>query len=369
MNPFAPGLFKRLPEPPRKVVVVRAMRIGDYVCATPALRALRAALPTAEITFIGLGFTRDLVGRLPYLDRFVEFPGFPGLAEQFFEPRRALEFFADRQAEHYDLAIQMNGSGVYANPFTLMLGARVTAGWIRPGDPPGRLDAALPFPEGGHEVEHVLGLVDFLGAPRQGNETEFPLLPEDEQTADNLLAGVPRPLIGIHPAAREESKRWAPERFAVTARALAERFGGTPVIVASGEEDGLADIIQTATGQRCLNLTGRTSLPVLGGVLARLSVLVTNDSGPAHIAYALRVPTVTIFGSTDPARWGPPPARQFRVIAGRLENLTVGQVVAEAGKIIEPDRSRPTVDHRPSTGNPAPSGGTKIGGQEDPRSC
>lgn len=73
-------------------------------------------------------------------------PGFPGIAEQLFEPRRALEFCAAMQAERFDLAVQMHGSGVYANPFTLLLGARVTAGFIRPGDSPGRLDAALPMP-------------------------------------------------------------------------------------------------------------------------------------------------------------------------------------------------------------------------------
>ena len=135
---FTPGLLARLPQSPRKVAIVRALRIGDFLLTTPAFRALRAALPEAEITLIGLPFVRELVERSTRLDRFVEFPGFPGLAEQFFDARRALDFFARMQAECFDLAIQMHGSGVYANPFTLMLGARVTAGYVRPGDNPGR---------------------------------------------------------------------------------------------------------------------------------------------------------------------------------------------------------------------------------------
>src|SRR5436305_14938130 len=81
-NPFTPGLLARLPESPRKVVVLRASRIGDFLCTIPALRALRAALPEAEITMITLPLLRDLVERSPYLDHYVTFPGFPGIRSE-----------------------------------------------------------------------------------------------------------------------------------------------------------------------------------------------------------------------------------------------------------------------------------------------
>src|SRR6185312_11485326 len=143
----APGLLARLPEAPRKVALLRASRIGDFLCATPAFRALRAALPGAEITLITLPLLRDLVEHSPQLDRFVAFPGFPGIAEQFFDARRTGAFLAEMRAERFDLAIQMQGSGVYSNPFTLLLGAHVTTGFIRQRDEPGLLDGALPIPE------------------------------------------------------------------------------------------------------------------------------------------------------------------------------------------------------------------------------
>ncbi len=94
------------------------------------------------------------------------------------------------QAEQFDLAIQTNGSEVYSNPFTLMLGVRLTAGYVRSNDIAGRLDAALPMPQG-HEVERALALTTFPGAPSQGEETEFPLPPEDHAAAhscDNYRA-------------------------------------------------------------------------------------------------------------------------------------------------------------------------------------
>src|SRR5205807_6939104 len=159
------------------VVVLRASRICDFLCSTPAFRALRTALPGAEITMITLPLLQDLVARSPHLDRFIAFPGFPGIAEQFFDARRAVQFFQEMQAEQFDLAVQMQGSGIYSNPFTLMLGARMTAGFVRPGDPPGRLDAALPLPEREHEVRRMLALATFLGVPPRGEELEYPLWP------------------------------------------------------------------------------------------------------------------------------------------------------------------------------------------------
>ena len=295
--------------------MVRASRIGDVVCATPAFRALRAALPGARITLVGLPFARDLVARSPHLDAFEPFPGFPGIAEQWFDARRAARFFRRMQARRFDLALQMHGSGVYANPFTLMLGARVTAGFVRPGDGPGLLDAALPLPEGLPEVERPLALAAFLGAPPRGRRPEFPLWPEDHHVAASLLAGAPRPLVGVHPAGTEATKRWPPERFGAAAAALRAREGGTVVVLGGPGERPLADAVARAAGPPCLNLAGRTTLPVLGAVLARLAVLLTTDSGPAHVAYALGVPSVTVFGGTDPWRWAPPAGGPHAVLA------------------------------------------------------
>lgn len=314
-GPFSSGLLNRLPSAPEKVVIVHALRIGDFICATPAFRALRRALPEAEITLIGLPFVEDLVSRSPHLDRFIEFPGYPGMAEQFFDARRAAEFFAQMQAEQFDLALQMTGSGVYSNPFTLMLGARVTAGFVRPGDGAGRLDAALPMPRNGHQVDRMLALARFLGAAPQGRDTEFPLLNEDRHWADAVLSGVPTPLIGLHPDAREAGKRWPPARFAALACRLRDRFGGTVVLLGGPDSCHIASEVGRLVGGRCLDLSARLPIAASGAVIARISLLVTNDSGPAHIAYGLGTPSVTIFAGTDPGEWGPPLEGPHRVVS------------------------------------------------------
>ncbi len=317
-DPFAPGLLTRLPEPVHKVVLLRASRTGDFLCASPALRALRKALPGAEISMITLPILKDLVERSPYLDRFIPFPGYPGLAEQFFDARRTAQFFQEMQAQQFDLAIQMQGSGVNTNPFMLMLGAARTAGFIRPGDAPGCLDAVLPFPEEKHEIRRVLALTSFLGAPGQGEEMAFHLWPEDLAEARKILTNIAQPLIGLHPSARDLSRRWAPERFAAVGNSLQQRHGGTVIIIGDDEARDLETEVERELEVPYLNLKGKTSLIVLGGIIKHLSILITNDTGPAHIAYALMRPTVTIFGSSSPQLNGPIQPGPFRIITHKM---------------------------------------------------
>ncbi|HET9015309.1 MAG TPA: glycosyltransferase family 9 protein [Thermomicrobiaceae bacterium] len=282
-------------------------------------------------------FVRDLVERSPWLDRFEPFPGFPGIAEQFFDARRATVFLQRMQVERFDLAVQLHGSGVSANPFTLLLGARATAGYVRPGDGAGHLDAALTLPETGHEVERALALPVFLGAPERGLRPEFPLLPPDHAAAEAALRGLPRPLVAVHPAAWDPGKRWPPEGFAAVAMALQSRWGGTALVVASAHERPAARAVAAGIRGRAVDLAGRVSLPVLGAVLARCAVVVTNDSGPAHVAYAVGAPSVTIFGDTEPARWGPIDGGPHAVVdgCGQVGRVTVEAVVAAAERVAD----------------------------------
>lgn len=313
-DPLAPGLLQRLAEPPHKVAILKASRIGDFLCATPAMRSMRIALPQAEFTLITLPILKGLAERLPYIDHVVEFPGYPGIAEQFFRPENTARFFVDMQSQHFDLAVQFQGTGVFSNPFMLMLGACYTAGFIREEDPPGLLSAALPWPEKGHEIHRNLALARFIGAPGEDEKIDMPLHPGDLEEARRLLSGFNRPLIGLHPGARQPTRRWPLDRFIAVGRTLQLHTGGTIVLVGEREGWEAGEKALQEAGVAFLNLAGLTSVVTLGAVISQLNVFVTNDTGPAHIAYALGTPTIVIFGGGDPSRYGPRLPGPFRII-------------------------------------------------------
>jgi ADP-heptose:LPS heptosyltransferase len=276
------------------------------MCAVPALRAMKSARSDCRFELVGLPFVRPLVDRSPWIDELIEFPGFPGIAEQFFDARRFAAWIVSMQERRFDLAVQIYGSGVYANPAALLMGARFTAGFVRPGDGPGRLDLGVPMPGAGHHVDRALELAVVLGAESRGRHLEFPVWREDVCAAQALLAGLPRPVVAIHSGARDAPRVWR-----------------SADAVAAGLEVEGATVLRVGTEPGCV----RTSLPALGALLAACDLFITTDSGPAHIAYAVGARSITLFPIGDPAVTGPvePLPRHGIVRSGDAD-----QILAEA---------------------------------------
>jgi ADP-heptose:LPS heptosyltransferase len=298
---------------PLRIAVLRALHLGDLLLAVPALRALRAGFPNAEITLISLPWAAELVRRFPaYLDRFVELPGFPGLVEPAASPERRNGFLAQQRARRYDLAIQLHGSGRLSNRLALALGAPSTVGYYE-GARPARLTLAAPYPEHLHEIQRNLRLVRLLGGPDLGEQLEFPLSPADRRQADALLGPLragPGPLVGLHPGAKWATRRWPLEYYAALGCALRERREARLVLTGGPGEGELTARLAAMLGPPVLDLGARTPLGTLAAVIARLDLFISNDTGPAHLAVALDRPSVTLFGPGDWPRWAPrDPAR------------------------------------------------------------
>jgi ADP-heptose:LPS heptosyltransferase len=147
--------------------------------------------------------------------------------------------------------------------------------------------------------------LSFLGIPTAGEETEFPLSAEDRQAASKLVPRREELLIALHPGAADPAKRWPVVRCASLARQLQETAGAHIVLVGSATEAADNAKLKIMIGKNALDCTGKTSVRELGALLERAALLITTDSAPAHIAYALARPSVTLFGPTDPAEWGP----------------------------------------------------------------
>lgn len=292
---------------PARVAVFRALQLGDLLCAVPALRALRKALPAARVTLIGLPWARDFVSRYAHLcDDFLSFPGFPGLPERAPELAALPDFLRDAQARRFDVALQLHGRGDITNPLVATLGATLCAGFCPPEGYRPDPSRYTPWPEQGHEIERLLTLMDFLGVPRDGTALEFPLAAAEIAQATALRAAhglAPRRYACVHPGARLASRRWPPEHFAAVGATLA-RAGLRIVVTGTGEEAALtARVARGVPG--AIDLAGRTPLGVLAALLRDARLLVCNDTGVSHVAAAVHTPSVVVSCGADPARFAP----------------------------------------------------------------
>ena len=346
----------------RRIAVFRALQLGDLIQAVPALRALRGGFPNAEITLIGLPWARSFVQRFSrYLDRFVEFAGFPGIAECEGNPGRTARFLEEQHSYGYDLAIQMHGSGRTSNYVVCGLGAKMTAGYFegdeeaerhifakervpqgRPqGAPPhinlapaptmngllqkkdahpdeeGGLTFAVPYPDDQPEVYRNIGLAKLLGCPADDLTLEFPLYESDYVEAAALLPplqGVKRLRIGIHAGARMPARRWPTSYFASLADELVHLWDAQVILTGSTDELSTVHSVEEQMTVQSINLAGKTSLGGLAAIIDQLDLFISNDTGPAHIACALGVPSVIIFGPADYRRWAPLNQSLHRVV-------------------------------------------------------
>jgi ADP-heptose:LPS heptosyltransferase len=294
-----------------RIAVFRALMLGDMLCAQPALRALRCAWPQAEITLIGLPWAQALAERWPCVDRFVAFPGHPGLPESPAADDQLPMFLAAMRAQHFDLALQMHGNGTITNGIVASLGARRTAAFVTDDAPTHDVPIAVRWPEHGQEIERCLALVDRLGLPRRGLHLELPLR-DDERHDAAVLAGT-RPYAIVHPGARWPSRRWPVERFAAVADALAER-GLAIAITGSAAEAPIAHALAAAMQHPAVDLTGRTSLWVLGALVERAQLVVCNDTGISHVAAATGTRSVVVACGSDVSRWAPLDGERHRVL-------------------------------------------------------
>lgn len=303
---------------PRQIALFRALPgLGDMLCAVPALRALRAVLPEARITLIGLPWASVFVQRFQaYLDDLVEFPGYPGLPDRVPQLRQFPSFLADVQAREFDWIVQMHGNGSIINPLVVLLAARHTAGFYLPGQYCPDEHTFLPYPEHEPEVWRHLRLMEFLGVPNQGDSLEFPLDLADWQDLSSLeeVRGLrPREYVCVHPGASVPERCWPPERFAAVADTLAAR-GLQVVLTGTVRETVLTRTVARTMKHRPIDLTGRTSLGALGALLSQARLLVCNDTGVSHLAAALQVPSVVIFSQSDPDRWAPLNRERHRIL-------------------------------------------------------
>lgn len=300
-----------------RLAVVRALHLGDLLCAVPALRSLRAGFPDASITLIGLPWARELVPLLaPYVDEFDEFPSFPGIPERALEPERVAAFLQRVQQAPWDLAVQLHGSGSHINEFVALLGARRCAGFYLDGDVTTTDGSFIPWPTHGTEAQRLLALPLALGCPDRGEALELHVSDAQRREARELVRAAGSdggPYVCVHPGARFPSRRWPAERFAAAADALVA--GGLRIVLTGTEREALLTrAVANAMRAPAIDLTGRLTLATLAAVVEEATLVLCNDTGMSHVAAAVGTRSVVIASGSEVSRWAPLAAERHRVL-------------------------------------------------------
>jgi ADP-heptose:LPS heptosyltransferase len=280
----------------RRLAVLRANGVGDYVVAEPALAALRAAYPQAEITLLGAAHTRPLVeGRRGPCDRYVQVPLTRGVrvgGDPDATPEALEAWCAEQRAHGYDLAVQLHGGGRNSNALLLRLGARTTAGTATPDAP--KPDRWTPYTPYQHDTLRWLEVAAAVGAHATRLEPHVEVTAADLAESRSVLPPGAAPLVAVHPGATDPRRCYPEERLGAIARTLADRGARVVVLGGPGEQERV-DRVVAGFGREVETVVGGTSLGGLLGTLRRSSLLLGNDSGPRHLAAAVGTPTVAVF--------------------------------------------------------------------------
>jgi ADP-heptose:LPS heptosyltransferase len=288
-----PGEGRLVPDVER-IAVLKATALGDFIQCLPALDALRSTYPSAAISLLARPWHRALLaGRPGPIDDVIVVPeGAIGDEAGGDRPDERDRFLDGLAGIRFDLAVQLHGGGRHSNPFVRRLGARVTAGPQAPGAAP--LDRMIPYEVYQSDLIRSLEAVALVGASGGTLEPRLAVLDSDLAESRAALGDVGAPIAIIHPGATDTRRRWPAERFAAVADAL---VGAGAVVCVTGvdvERDVVAAVVRSARSE-LVDLSGRLSLTGLVGLLARASVVVSNDTGPRHLAAAVGTPTVSVY--------------------------------------------------------------------------
>jgi lipopolysaccharide heptosyltransferase II len=289
----------------RRILIRSNNWIGDVVMISPAMRAIREHFHQARIAMLAKRWVLEALRGNPLYDDLIEYDSegeHRGLAGR-------LRLAGPLRRQHFDLAVLFQ-KAFDAAAIAVLAGARVRIGYatdLRSA----LLTHRLPSPPPGtHHAEIFLGLARALGCPVRDARPFFHLdAPAREQATDFLeRAGAldGSPLVALHPGASKEARAWHPERFGVLGRRLAEQAGARLILLgAAGERPILDRAAAPIPAARRLLPPAELSIKTVGALLERCDLFVGNDSGPMHVAAALGIPTVGIFGPGSPARTAP----------------------------------------------------------------
>lgn len=354
---------------PKRILLLRLEKVGDLIMVLDAIALVRALAPHAVIDLVVGSWNRSLADLIPGVH--VDTLDVPWMARQ--GEGATWGALADRakawRAKRYDLAINFEPD-IRSNLLLALSGARRRVGFLSGGGGAVLTDAVAPDPRA-HIAENAKALVEraFGESAVKGFPPAAALnIPDDARRVAAELLGTltaGAPIVGVQPATGRRIKEWDPVRFAEVGAELARTRGASIVLIGSAADAPVLDAMRAAWPVEVplLELPANTNLIVLAAVLERLSLFITGDTGPMHLAAAVGTPVLAIFGPSLPTRYAPlsdrsrvvridihcspcnlmrqPPARCLNHVPDCLSGIASSDVLRAANEMLDaPDLRR-----------------------------
>lgn len=300
---------------PRKIAVLHAKALGDFLVILPALQAIKETYPQAELVLLAKPWVKNFLEARPSpVDRVICVPVLAGVHDAVETKGRLSHaatsdseeidlFCQSMQAENFDAVIHMQGDGRSVNPFIKRLGAKLTAGMR--SHLAERIDRFIPYVHYQNEVLRNLEIAALIGAcPARLVEPHIEVTEADERETAPVREIVDGgPYIVIHAGADDFRRIWPWTRFAEVAGSLMEA-GYRVVLTGTPKEEGLVAEIKRASSHSAIACTS-LGLGGLAALLQKSALVISNDTGPLHLARAVGASTVGIFWAPNVLNWGP----------------------------------------------------------------
>jgi heptosyltransferase-2 len=293
----------------KRILIIRLDKIGDVLLSTPAIKALRDAYPKSYIAFLARPYARQIVNGNPYLDKVLLYnkrgkeKGILG----------NLEFIKELKTGQFDLAVMLHPTR-RSHLLAFIAGIPERLGYDRKWG--FLLTKRIPHTKQfglKSETDYTLDLLRYIGVESKDKALYMPVNTVSEDKVMHIFRynGIKDGdiVVVVHPGASCPSKRWPARNFATVADRLAEKHRAKIIVIAGEDESAIGNSVAKAIKAGCVDLSGRTTVGDLASIFKRSSLLISNDSGPVHVACAMGTPVVAIFGRSDrglsPGRWGP----------------------------------------------------------------
>jgi lipopolysaccharide heptosyltransferase I len=300
------------------ILIIKPSSFGDVIHALPVARAIKLAQPEITVDWVVADNLEPLVAMSPHVDKSIPFRR--ASWTKWWRPSILADILAQTLAmrkKEYGAVIDLQGL-LRSGLMTLACRGRTKSGFENAREGAAMLyDRRIRVPETSiHAVDRYMAAIPHLGIHFSGS-VGYDLFEKAEQRAWAELALPKAPFAVVNPNSRWATKRWPLERFGALCREIRKRFGYEIVIIGAPEDAQNGAALSLLAGPGALDLTGKTTPPMLGSVFRRMEVLFSNDSGPLHLAVAVKGRTVSFFGPTDPAKTGPYGQRQLVLRSNR----------------------------------------------------